>query len=86
MIRERRRIDEEHTEAEDEEGMKPIIAKDEQGPSEQEINEHMVTQIPFRPWCPFCVMGKARSSDRRRIKEPQGIVPVISIDDGYMGE
>ena len=70
----------------DDEGLRPMAIRDEHGPTEQEIDEHMITHIPFRSWCPFCVMGKACSSDHRRIKEPHGSIPVVSIDYGYMGE
>ena len=40
-------------------GETPKIIPDTSAPAEQEIAEHMVTHIPFRSWCPFCVMGKA---------------------------
>ena len=29
-------------------------------PSEKELEDHMVTHVPFRPWCPFCVAGKVK--------------------------
>ena len=86
VVAERRQMEEGCQEAQDEEGLRPTVIKDEHGPTEQEIDEHMITHIPFRSWCPFCVMGKACNSDHRRIKEPHGSVPVISIDYGYMGE
>ena len=36
--------------------------KSERAPSEQEIEEHVATHMPFKPWCPCCVAGKAVNS------------------------
>ena len=38
-------------------------------PSQQEVDEHMLTHIPFRSWCPHCVKGKAVNSPHLRTKE-----------------
>ena len=45
----------------EEEGLKPKFKSTEPRPSKREIEEHMVTHIPFRSWCPHCVRGKARA-------------------------
>ena len=31
-------------------------------PSQQEVDEHMLTHIPCRSWCEQCVAGKAKSN------------------------
>ena len=35
-------------------------------PSKKEIEEHMVTHLPFREWCPRCVKGKSVSRPHRQ--------------------
>ena len=30
-----------------------------EGPNERDIEDHMATHVPFRSWCPFCIVGKA---------------------------
>ena len=35
-------------------------------PSQQEVDEHMVTHLPFRSWCPHCVSGKSRGKQHAR--------------------
>ena len=52
-------------------------------PSKKEVEEHMITHIPFRDWCPHCVRGKSKSVPHRKRKEgKEEEVPVISV--GYM--
>ena len=41
-------------EAEDEEGQKPQYKEVEPRPSEKEVEEHMLTHIPYRTGCPHC--------------------------------
>ena len=31
-------------------------------PSQSEIDEHNLTHLPFRDWCPFCIRGRGLSS------------------------
>ena len=33
---------------------------------EEEVEEHMVTHIPFRDWCAYCVKGKRKSQPHRQ--------------------
>ena len=49
---------------EEEEGVKPAVKNTEPQPSKREIEEHMLTHIPYRSWCPHCVRGKARLRTR----------------------
>ena len=70
---------------EEEEGDEPNIGKDVKAPSKSEWDEHMVTHVPFRDWCPHCVKGRGkRGMTRRRNKMGKEEVPVVSIDYGYM--
>ena len=34
-------------------------------PSTREVEEHMVTHMPFRSWCSHCVRGKAKGRHHR---------------------
>ena len=36
-------------------------------PSKEEWDEHMVTHLSFRAWCPCCVQGKSVSGAHKRI-------------------
>eukprot|EP00959_Pyramimonas_sp_CCMP1952_P165256 3454316-Pyramimonas_sp.AAC.1 len=50
-------------------------------PSREEVEAHNTTHLPHRSWCPHCVRGKARGRNhRRRKRERNGGVPVISMD------
>jgi len=42
-----------------EEGAEPMIPKQVNPPSKEEVNRHMVSHIPFRSWCEHCVKGKS---------------------------
>ena len=56
-------------------------------PSQEEVNKHMLTHIPFRSWCPHCVKGKAVDKRHRNAKSTSDArVPIISIDSAYMTE
>ena len=56
-------------------------------PTSEEWDNHMRTHIPFRRWCPFCVMGKCKSNSHgqksKSSEELERDTPVISFD--YMG-
>ena len=50
-------------------------------PTQAMIDEHNVSHLPYRPWCPACVRGKGKSMAHRydRTKE-ESLFPVVSID------
>jgi hypothetical protein len=54
-------------------------------PTPQEREKHSLTHLPFRPWCQFCVQGRARGAPhvRRRADDAQGIAKV-SLDYGFL--
>ena len=42
-------------------------------PTQEEVDVHNATHVPFRSWCPFCVAGKAKANphfrkDSERVK------------------
>jgi hypothetical protein len=38
-------------------------------PSKAEIEEHMLSHLPYRNWCEHCVKGRGRQMDHRRQEE-----------------
>ncbi len=49
-------------------------------PSKEEWENHMRTHIPYRKWCPHCVMGKRKSGVHSSIQDDlkeEEEVPVI---------
>ena len=68
----------------EDEGDKPRVVTSPAQPSAKEIEEHMVTHIPFRSWCPHCVAGKSKSNPHRKNVEREAEVPEIHVDYMYM--
>eukprot|EP00972_Heterocapsa_arctica_P049353 7264258-Heterocapsa_arctica.AAC.1 len=57
-------------------------------PSRQEVDEHMATHIPYRAWCPQCVMGRGRDMPRytRDVEEVATKGPLIAADYGFLSD
>ena len=53
-------------------------------PSQSEIEEHRVTHLPYRSWCPECVAGFGREHKHISTKDRARWVPVISCDYLFM--
>ena len=75
-------------EVEDESGeaREPRILRDPGAPTEAEVEQHNVTHLPFRAWCPACVEGKAR--DRKHRKQGGSDtkqIPEVVFDYCFMG-
>ena len=73
----------EEKEINEEEGVTPKFKSTEPQPSKREMEEHMLTHIPYRSWCPHCVRGKARAKYHKGAKNEDHI-PVVSADYMYM--
>ena len=60
---------------------KPTAAPNQ--PSKEEVEQHMVTHLPFRDWCPHCVRGKSGSKPH---KSNQGVheIPTVAVDYMFM--
>eukprot|EP00969_Alexandrium_andersonii_P317832 14039905-Alexandrium_andersonii.AAC.1 len=50
---------------EEQEVQRPRMMRKPQEPTRKEWEEHQLTHMPFRDWCPFCVRGKA-NADRHQ--------------------
>ena len=71
-----------------EEEVHPKVIKDPGQPTSREINEHNVTHLPFRSWCPLCVQGRAKDDPHRSIEQEvkETGTPIISMDYEYLGK
>ena len=70
---------------ETEEGRKAILVKVDELPSQAEIEEHMLTHVPFRSWCKFCVLGKSVSNPHRKVdKTTETVLDCLRICDQYL--
>ena len=72
-------------ELEHEETVEPRQIKRPTQPTRQEYEEHMITHIPFRDWCPHCVRGKALGHGHENVrKRRERGMPVVAIDYMWM--
>ena len=55
-------------------------------PSQEEVEEHMLTHLPYRSWCPHCVRGKAKGKPHKRRKQEDKEVPTVALDYMFMHE
>ena len=53
-------------EGEREEGLDARVACVPCMPTQDEVDIHNATHVPFRSWCPFCVAGKAKANPHLR--------------------
>ena len=74
-------------EEEDTEGRRPRRRRTPLEPTRQEVEEHELTHIPFRSWCPACVAGKAKHWPHKRHDEQldeEEAVPSLHLDYWFM--
>ena len=55
-------------------------------PTQKDVDEHMLTHIPFRSWCKYCVMGRGVSMQHRKIDKSEETIPTISIDYAFLNQ
>ena len=53
-------------------------------PTQKDVDEHMLTHIPFRSWSKFCDMGRGVSLQHRKIDKSEETIPTISIDYAFL--
>ena len=82
MIRPFSRDDED----EEDEARRPSVPSAPVRPSTKEVEEHMVTHMPFRSWCPHCVRGKAKGKHHRNQDRTNHRMPTVALDYAYMKE
>ena len=57
---------EEEENQEEEEANKAVAPKIPIKASQDEVDAHMLTHLPFRSWCPQCVRGKSKGKAHRK--------------------
>ena len=74
---------------EEEEALRPKALRDPGQPSQWEMIEHRLTHLPPRPWCKYCMFGRAQHDQHRAVvkQDPSGdeAIPCISLDYCFMG-
>ena len=55
-------------------------------PSQQEVEEHYLTHVPYRNWCPHCVRGRGKDLDHRRSTDDDRRVREFSFDYCFPGD
>ena len=55
-------------------------------PSKEEVDDHMLTHLPFRSWCPHCVRGKSKGKPHKKTEGEQRELPTIALDYTFMHE
>ena len=71
---------------EEEEARRPKGLSEPRKPSLKEIEEHNLTHLPFRNWCPYCVQGGAPNRNHVKLGEVIREIPHISCDYCFMGD
>jgi hypothetical protein len=54
-------------------------------PSEEEVELHMKTHLPYRSWCKHCVKGKAKNDPHSRSKQ-ELTTDIIEMDYAFLTE
>ena len=70
-------------EAVESEAVKARCVKAPIRPSEAEVEEHMVTHLPFRAWCKHCVRGKSKAK-KHSAAQKDHVVPTLAVDYIFM--
>ena len=55
-------------------------------PSRKEVEEHYLTHVPYRNWCPHCVRGRGKDLDHRRSIDEDRKVREFSFDYCFPGD
>ena len=55
-------------------------ARAPEAPTQDEINEHMLTHPPYKPWCEFCNACRRPTAPHRRSDEESRDIPFMSAD------
>ena len=55
-------------------------------PSRKEVEEHYLTHVPYRNWCPHCVRGRGKDLDHRKAVEGNRRMREFSFDYCFPGD
>ena len=70
----------------EEEARIPKVMKDPRQPTIKEVEQHNLTHIPFRDWCPSCIQGGAPNRSHTKQKDQEYSIPHITCDYCFMGD
>ena len=54
--------------------------------SRKEVEEHYLTHVPYRNWCPHCVGGRGKDLDHRKAVEEDRRIREFSFDYCFPGD
>ena len=85
--------DKEEVEVEGAESAKPKLLRSPGMPSRREWEEHQLTHLPFRDWCPHCVQCRSQNNPHRRSaqddkdeEEKNRSMTTVAFDYAYLNE
>ena len=55
-------------------------------PSSKEVEEHYLTHVPYRNWCPHCIRGRGKDLDHRRALDDERKIREFSFDYCFPGD
>ena len=55
-------------------------------PSRKEVDEHYLTHVPYRNWCPHCVRGRGKDLDHRKGLDEDRKIREFSFDYCFPGD
>ena len=68
-----------------EEAKEAKVGNEKYAPTQEEINRHMATHLPYRSWCEHCVKGKGLGMPHKRNRGyRENGEPVVSVDYTFM--
>jgi hypothetical protein len=71
-----------------EEGRRPRMAANPRAPTRAEVDEHMATHLPYRAWCPHCVVSGGRDKQHFQKEEEEVAArgPMVAADYGFLSD
>jgi len=76
--------DEEAEQNEESGTRKPMMKRQPEEPTKEEIEEHNINHTPFRSWCPQCVKARGRATHHKKHEEQEKAIPDFHIDYWFM--
>ena len=68
-----------------EEEIKVKMARNPGNPTQEEVERHNMTHLPYRAWCPVCVEAKGKEDPHRKLEE-KGDKPKVGLDYKSFGQ
>ena len=64
----------------------PKKMQDPKLPTQAEIDEHVMTHLPYRSWCTHCVRGRGGAHPHRKAEAEDRSIPELHMDYCFMGK